>query len=92
MNYHEFITVSLGFGTQEEFGSHHTSRREGARAVVGEPVPTFIPNGHREGRSQGAPQHPVGLHPHSSWQWSVSHRSGEGARAVGITIRWCEVG
>lgn len=43
----EFITVSSGLVTQEESGSRHISRREGAWVVVGEPVPTPIPCGHR---------------------------------------------
>ena len=86
----ESITVSSGLGKQEEFGSQHTSRREGAGRVR-EPVPAPIPRGHKEG-GRWAPWHCVRLCPHSSRQRCVSHRSGEAARALGTTVCWCEVG
>lgn len=48
MMYHRSITPSSGLSKQEEFGSEHTSRRERA-GWVGEPAPSPIPHGHREG-------------------------------------------
>lgn len=48
MMYHKSITLSSGLSKQEEFGSEHTSRRERA-GWVGEPAPSPIPHGHREG-------------------------------------------
>lgn len=52
MMYHKSITLSSGLSKQEEFGSEHTSRRERA-GWVGEPAPSPIPHGHREGGREG---------------------------------------
>lgn len=81
---HESITLSSGLSKWEEFGSQHASRREGARGWESLcPLPSPPRGDGLLGTRLGCVL--------SSWQWCVSHRSGEGARAVGTPqagARW----